>query len=157
MTLSGRYNNIMAASDLALESNVSIRHGAIIVSDGNIVATGFNKNELNRKKILTKYGPKNQSLMIHAEIAALYDLITSKRYGVDNYNIRRKKLDLYVARDNMTNSKPCQHCIEILQHFGIYRVIYSTTETDENYICEKVSNIENDWISKGNRFYFKTR
>lgn len=127
------------------------KHCAIIMGSGNIMATGVNKTEATRKKLMKLYGPCDTGRSVHAEYDAIYNLIKLIRFGTDNTNIRRKKLDIYIAKRDMGNSKPCQHCINILQHFGIYRVYYTMSEND--YICEKINNIENEHVSYGNRRY----
>lgn len=140
---------ISIANSIAKESTVNVKHGAIIVCEGKVVATGFNKTEGARKKLMKFYGPCEIGKTIHAEYDVITNLLGITRFGTDNINIRRKKMDIYVARDNMKNSKPCIHCINILRHFGIYRVFY-TIDVNE-YICEKVNQIENCHISYGNK------
>jgi len=158
------YNNILFSSNVASQSDVTPKHGAIITCGSKIIATGFNKNECPRKKLMLRYGPVKVGCRIHAEYDCLYNLITSIRFTGNN-SIRRKKLDIYVARDSMLNSKPCFHCIQVLKHFGIKRVYYSSKDNktkdynketlivDNMYVCEKVDLINTDHISYGNKFH----
>lgn len=64
-----------------------------------------------------------------------------------------KKLILYVIRFNkkkeLKESKPCKHCILLMQKVGINKVIYSNGNGE--LVCEKVKNMKNDHISKANR------
>lgn len=117
-----------------------------------------------RKKLMLRYGPVKVGCRIHAEYDCLYNLITATRFNGGS-SLRRKKLDIYVARENLLNSKPCFHCIQVLRHFGIKRVYYSMKEhvvkrdvknIDINliiYTCEKISEITTEHIAHGNKFY----
>lgn len=159
------YNNILLASNVATKSDVTPKHGAIITCGGKVISSGYNKNEVPRKRLMLKYGPISVGCRIHAEYDCLYNLLTSIRFTGNNY-IRRKKLDIYVARDSMLNSKPCYHCIKILKHFGIKRVYYSNKcnnnnnncnklviDEDKYYICEKLDIINNNHVSHNNKIY----
>lgn len=64
---------------------------------------------------------------------------------------KRLKMDLYVARSDFRISKPCVHCCELLKHFGIHRVIYTTS--DGSYICEKVKELTTTHTSHGDKYY----
>lgn len=111
---------------------------------------------------MLRYGPIKVGCRIHAEYDCLYNLITVTRFKGDN-SIRRKKLDIYVARENLLNSKPCFHCIQILKYFGIKRVYYSNgTVTvkdkiifDIIYKCEKVDLIESSHIAHSNKLHLE--
>ena len=148
-----KYNNLIAASEIASKSDATIKHGAIIMCGNKIISYGCNKNEANRKRLFNIYGPCKRGLTMHAESDAICNLLANIRFGTNNSNIKRMKLDIYVAKDNMSNSKPCMHCIKILKYFGIYRVFYTTNENIYNrgWKCEKVSQIENSRISNGNK------
>jgi deoxycytidylate deaminase len=144
-----KIHNIIFASQIAEDSDVFSKHGAIIVNSNQIVASGINKQEKPRKRLMGLYNHMNCGNTIHAEYAAIYNLITSTKFTPNSVNIRRMKLDLYVARNNLRNSKPCHHCINLLKYWGIYRVFY-TDESEDIYKCEKISDIVNEHVSNGN-------
>jgi len=81
-----------------------------------------------------------------------------------------KNADIYVVRvyfgdkkkENNNNeivtsmSKPCKHCIAFLKSIGIKRVFYTTGDIYNNeWKCEKLSEIESTHISSGNRNHNK--
>lgn len=51
---------------------------------------------------------------------------------VDAKTYKKRKLCLLViridAQGNLTESKPCSHCVEVLKEYGIRKVCYSTKE-----------------------------
>ena len=71
------------------------------------------------------------------------------------------KLRVYVARwgrgnnNSAMNSRPCNQCIDIMRRIGIDEVIYTTGENshDNYYKVEKISTIEYQHISAGNRHW----
>jgi len=146
-----KYYNLLIASNIALQSNVSVKHGSIITSKNKIIASGYNTIEAVRKKLLIKYGPIKMGCTVHAETAAIHNMLNNLRYGLDNTNIKRKKFDIYIARDTMNFSKPCRNCITLMKHFGIYRAIYSDNTNKNGYIMEKVSDIDSVHISFGDK------
>ncbi len=139
------------ATQEAQKSTLSQRHGAVIVLNNKVVATGYNKTELSRKKLLLWYGPKkcNDSGFIHAEYDAIYDLITRTRHTFKNTRIRRKKLDIYIAKSTHYNSKPCKDCLNMLRAFGIARIFYTLVPGQE--IVEKTNNMKTEHISSGRK------
>lgn len=139
-----KYCNILMASNIAKQSESNTRHGCVIMSKNKIIAEGCNAAQANRGRLLVKYGPRKMGCTVHAETAAIEQLLANLRYGTSNTNIKRKKYDLYVARDNLKNSKSCRNCIELLKHFGIYRAIYSDDNTETGYTTEKVSTLDNN-------------
>jgi len=114
------------ALDLAEQSDHSFRHGAVVVKDGKLVSTGYNKYKANQTNIKTR----NMRNSMHAEECALRQLGSKKlcENGI-----------MYVARIasyGPANSKPCDRCQKIMKAFGISKAIY-TTET--GYECIVIS------------------
>lgn len=136
------------------KSELNNRHGAIIVQNNRIVAKGYNKNEASRKKLLLWYGPKKCSScntgFIHAEYDALYALIINTRHTFRNTNIRRKKFDIYVARNTFQNSKPCIECLCLLRAFGISRVFYTDSHEMKS---EKVNSMYTNHNSSSRKWH----
>lgn len=86
----------------------------------------------------------------HAEI----DVLNNCFRKLSKIN-KKDKFDIAVVRINRSgefkNSKPCYHCIEYMKSCGlqIENVYYSDSNGD--LICEKLSVIENDYVTAGNR------
>ncbi len=70
---------ITIAESISKLSSAPQKHGAIIVSGGKIIASGFNTGEYSGKKLLKMYGPISTSETLHAEASALLSLISTKR------------------------------------------------------------------------------
>lgn len=98
------------ACKLARQSECSIKHGAVLVKGGSVVAVGFNK-------------PRNNSVTgggfytTHAEIDCINQ--AGKTLGAT----------LYVARINSRGapmfSRPCENCMKAIQKAGIRKVYYT--------------------------------
>ena len=131
-------NYLQRAQNLAEMSELQTKHGAIIVSSGVVLAEGINKKEAPRKKLMSNYTSCNYGQSVHAEYDCIYDLLINIRYGTSNVNIRRMKVDIYISRNSLEQSKPCHHCINLLKYIGIYRVFYTTG--DDNFEIEKIIN-----------------
>ena len=66
-----------------------------------------------------------------------------------------KKVNLIVIRIDKTNTlqmaKPCSHCLETIKQLNIIKNIYYSTGNNDEIKCEKITNIENIHVSRGNR------
>lgn len=109
------------AANVALNSVMNHKHGAVIVYKKNIIAVGFN------------YCNSNSNLSIHAEVAAISQLKGKEK------NIL-SECDLYVVRiapkkfDNMLKySKPCINCQNFICKKNIKTTYYST-----NYAYDEI-------------------
>jgi len=102
----------------ALKSNLQMRHGCVLVTNGEIIARGHN---------MGYSGPLNSMRSTHAEIATLQNL--------GNYN-NLKDATMYVVRIStqngkiyMVNSHPCQDCLpkllKCIRIHGLKQVYYS--------------------------------
>ena len=86
------------------------------------------KNIRKLKKTIKRTG---LVLARHAEenVLARYSKLLKK---VDAKSYKKRKLCLLVIRINahgeLTESKPCSHCVEVLKEYGIRKVSYSTKE-----------------------------
>lgn len=118
------YLNISA--DLAKQSNMFQKHGAIIVYKKNIIGKGYN--------IFTNQAKNNYSM--HAEIVAINNA-TKKRINKDILS----KSELFVVRISNCNvlkySKPCINCQKYINKFNIRKTYYST-----NYEYDKMMGYE---------------
>lgn len=63
-------------------------------------------------------------------------------------NIKISKTLLVIRYENglFKNSKPCKECIEKLR-CNVKKIIYSTGDQSNPFICEKLSELENSWQS----------
>lgn len=114
--------------DIALEisknSEMNNKHGCIIIKNGNIISTGFNKYLAPRgsspKEIYSSKKSYTKGRSIHAEVDAIN-------------NCNRKELNgaiLLVVRLNKTNggfmnSEPCSNCKRIINKFNFSKIYYS--------------------------------
>jgi len=94
-------------------SNLSHKHGAVVIMNGEIVGRGYNYFEKT-----------HSSLSIHSEAAAIID--ARKRISRKDF----KKCTLLVVRTNNSHelklSRPCEMCRELCEKYQIDRIIYST-------------------------------
>lgn len=99
------------------------------------------------KDITNDFNRHNMVLSKHAE-----ENVLSKFFKSNNKIKSRSKLQIVVIRidanENLTNSKPCNHCIEIMRSYGVRKVTYSTKEG--TCITESI-NIISGHISSGYR------
>ena len=115
------------AVNYAKHSNLTHKHGCIIVFNDNIISWGHNK---------THSSLKNYS--IHAEIDAINKL--NRKYK-NKKTI--SKCSLYVVRirngfseeDSLKMSKPCMKCANKIHKIGIRKVYYSV---DSDYVNDLI-------------------
>lgn len=114
------------AADIAKQSNMFQKHGAIVVYKKNIISKGCN--------IFTNQFRNNYSM--HAEIVAINNAI-KKNISKDILN----KSELFVVRISNCNilkySKPCINCQKYIKKFSIKKTYYST-----NYEYDKMMGYE---------------
>ena len=98
------------AEEVASKSGQYQRHGAVVVQNGKVISSGFNKTS-------GRY-PNMQTL--HAEMAAI-KMCSSV---IDSH--------VYVVRINnqgdLQNSRPCRRCYRYMLKHGISKVWWSTGE-----------------------------
>lgn len=97
--------NLSMISRIAEKSNHhQHRHAVLVVRGGQIVATGYNHNE------------------IHAEVNGLSKIWPNRRKGLKVYSFR-------IRRDGSLGlAKPCVECEAFLKANGVKQVWYSTNE-----------------------------
>lgn len=113
------------AIKMAKKSTMEHKHGAIIVHNNEIIATGF-----NYRKYYMCHG-----FSIHAEVDAL-----TKVKGKKNLLTEAEMYVVRIGRFNPTTpnnyciklSKPCRECSKAIVKYGIRRVYYSTTDQDDS-------------------------
>lgn len=105
-------NYLNIAAQIAMNSVMNHKHGAIIVYKKDIIAVGFNHLQ--------------STFSVHAEIDAI-----SKIKGKDKDILT--KCELYVVRigpkkfnNTLKYSKPCSDCQNYIEKRGIKKIFYST-------------------------------
>jgi deoxycytidylate deaminase len=102
------------ALDIAILSNLSHKHGALLIHKNKIISIGYNYFEPYL----------NKSLSIHAEVACILNIKKSAR------NILNE-CEMYVIRLSPIKgvckySKPCDNCMNFINKYNIRKVYYST-------------------------------
>lgn len=113
---------------VAETSEVSQKHGAVVVRGGSVLSIGYNsytndpkcfpENYLND----TRKNPKifnPEAISVHAEVAAMKRCASESLRGAT----------VYVARITqggfIGNSAPCQACAQALLEAGVKKVVYT--------------------------------
>lgn len=124
---------LIQAKREANKSNLTQKHGCVIVYNNKIIAKGYN-SICNFDKMKS----------IHAEIDALNYL--NRIFKLKDKKLR-KKCNLYVVRikkcdDTLKMSKPCNNCASKIVKSNIGTVYYSVNNNFiDDVICEHVQNI----------------
>ena len=127
------YEIMLYALELSKKSNMTNKHGSVIVDNkGNIISTGFNKM-LYVPKDKLKIFDKNTRVKIsnHAEEVALKKADPKKLNGAKLYIIRASLGPEFCSETPIfMNSKPCKRCTQIIEscikRFGLKAVYYSS-------------------------------
>ena len=104
---------LLKAIEEAKKSDFHQRHGCVIFKGNKILSTGHNEIRYCRR---LKYKKWIDSL--HAEQRA----ILFCRYDLKRCSLLVIRLDAY---DNITYSKPCGICLELIKYVGITKIYYS--------------------------------
>lgn len=110
---------ILKAIEEANRSDQNFKHGAILVKNKKVVATGHNH--------VTKKCPAHMH-SVHAEMAAIKQS-KEKSSVINNSHI-------YVVRVNscgLADSKPCCLCQQFMKMHGVSRVFYSTGKGQDDF------------------------
>ncbi len=125
------YNIISEAINIAKKSNMRAKHGCVIVKNGKIISTGYNRS-LGNNKYQTRDFSKDKTISqglysIHAEQDALRNSDPKDLDGAKLYVIRLGCGDL---NPMFMNSQPCKKCTNIINKFrekhGLKQVFYTT-------------------------------
>jgi deoxycytidylate deaminase len=119
---------LQCAAKVAQKSVMDHKHGAIIVLDNTVIATGFNY----------LYEHMCHKKSIHAEVDALLNVKGRRRNMLND-------AEMYVVRIGTKNmdcplkySRPCCDCQKAITKYGIRKVYYSTS-CEYNQIIEKLT------------------
>lgn len=91
------------------------RHGCVIFKGDNILATGHNKKVASTR--VARFGYRN--CWLHAEADAILKANPHNLRGASILVVR-------VGKTKLCNSKPCKHCMALIETVGIKDVFYST-------------------------------
>ncbi len=104
------------AAKNALKSDVTHKHGAILVQDNRIISEGYNR----------VYNCHDHIYSIHAEVDVIgraKKMLKTTLFNAELYVVRIGKASM----DNcLKYSKPCKNCANYIIRNGIRRVYYST-------------------------------
>ena len=119
------------AANIAKNSNMFQKHGAVIVYKKTIISTGFNSYSYNSKI----------NFSMHAEIVAINNVIKNGNKKI------LSEAKLYIVRiapeskskHVLKYSKPCLNCQKYINKFNIKKIFYST-----NYEYDKMISSDSD-------------
>lgn len=124
---------------VANNSNISYKHSAALICNGELYSLGINKFVPFKK-----YKGMQLYRTIHAELS-IFEKVSKRMV---------KGMDIIVIRINrglkLRNSRPCKDCIEELQRIGIRKVYYSDDNGDIVY--EFVEDMAKTHTSAGMKF-----
>lgn len=104
-----------------LQSELSIKVGAVIISSGRVLARG--RNKFGRRQCMP-----NDARTIHAEVDVISDLL-SRRKSIP----KRSRIYIYrEANGHPALALPCKDCLQILFSHGIYKVWFTI---HKGYAC----------------------
>ena len=104
------------AFEIARDSTLRCRHGAVIVKNGNVVSVAANRLR-NDPRFVEDADDKSSIHSYHAEIMAINRANTSLRGAT-----------IYVARERHGQpslSRPCSNCYDAIVSAGIKEIIYT--------------------------------
>lgn len=114
---------LKVALALAETSECRMRHGAVVVRGGSVIATGVNRHR-NHPLVLSTLDDARTQASTHAEINALKH--------IDIYRPVTNGAVIYIARVNKQGkpmmSRPCNQCFISLMEYGIKEVVYTLSE-----------------------------
>ena len=142
--MSRQSRNLFAASQEALKSTQTFKHGAVITGKGGkIIVSGHNKG--NRTKVLN-----HVFTCVHAEMDVINKFMNGfliPKYG-NNYKKHTKKYDVWVVRldgtlnNGYASSKPCHYCSVLLKNYGFNKIYF--TKDNNTIECTRVDHLVSD-------------
>lgn len=101
---------------LAKKSQMTQKHGAIIVKDGKIIAEGYN--------YVTSF--MSHSFSMHAEVDCLMKVKSKSKKFLEDCTLIVVRVGVASKGFPTKMSKPCMNCKAEIEKFGIKKVFYST-------------------------------
>jgi len=115
------------AAKAAQKSGMDHQHGAVIVIDNTVVATGFNR----------KYEHMCHLKSIHAEVDALMNVKGRRRQQLGDAEMYVVRIGTQKMQCPLKYSRPCCGCQKAIVKYGIRRVYYSTSCEYNDIIKER--------------------
>lgn len=97
--------------------HMNYRHGAVLLSRGKVVASGYNYTLLTREVFSTRPHPG-----FHAEECCLASARARRVWG-DTILVVRVN-----PRNELRLSRPCKRCLGLLRRKGVRRVLFSNDQ-----------------------------
>ena len=142
-------NYISAAAQQAAESPLQMRHGAVAVCGGRIIARGFNHYHWHSSNSV-------EGVSCHAECDVLHKLCKLGKRG-------QKRITIYVTRIGqngaLRESSPCCDCYEKMKFFGIKNIVYTESGLDSchvNIVKCPVDDYKTNVVTTGQKWYSNT-
>lgn len=152
---------IAVAANEAFNSPVLMRHGAVAVANGRIIARGYNHHRSSA------HTGAMGGCTCHAECAVLHKLLKLKNSN-QSQNNKSKRITIYITRigqnGELRESAPCHDCYEKMLFFGIKTIVFTNeinfnqSENEDHDITIVKYNLEDfnptvitagqRWISK---------
>ena len=108
---------VTLAKKMARKSTRRNRHGAVILSSGNPISCGYNKEKTSPHTEMNDY------YETHAEEDAIRQLVRAEG------GVNTKGMDILVVRidgnDKLMLSRPCPKCMEQIKNAGFRKLYYS--------------------------------
>ena len=147
---------IALARKSAQNSELLQKHGSILIC-GEQLSSGYNHFKYNKNYKHNK--PTKLNIAVHAEEDAINNFILYSKQKHNNDMYIRRQLNkatlitIRVKNDNLKNSAPCKHCIELIRKYGIKNIIYSDNNitfntTPNNIVIDKHIIINNNSLNK---------
>jgi len=111
---------LIKAAEIAKNSTMQHKHGAVIVYKNNIIASGFN--------YYCDYMNSNYS--IHAEVSAISKVFYNKKL-LELCDIYIVRIAPIIYNNCLKNSKPCKSCTNFIKKYNLRNIYYSTNYTYE--------------------------
>jgi deoxycytidylate deaminase len=99
------------------ETSSDIRHFSFLVRKNSVNSIGYN-NTSKTHTIADKIGYRYPT--IHSELSTILNFSGKEISDYYMINFRFDKMG------NLSMSKPCNNCQNLLKHYGIVKVVYST-------------------------------
>lgn len=109
---------LQCAAKVATKSTMEHKHGAVIVHDNIIIASGFNY----------VYEHMYHIRSIHAEVDALLKVKSRGKHFLSEAEMYVVRIGTSKMMCPLKYSKPCSGCQKAIHKYGIKRVFYSTND-----------------------------
>jgi len=137
-------NHLIAGIDIEKEFKCGFQHYSGIYKNGKPLYRGQNN-------LRNSYNNECTCYSTHAEMDVLYKLLRSYKIQPFKDFIDLSKhviIVVRIGRDGLIkNSRPCNHCLDIMEKYRIKKIVYSTDNGSFN--TEKPTDMEKIHISSG--------